>query len=95
MRDEERDWIIYHLAIREKTVTFDDIVRDSGFSPDTVRQSLSRLTNAFLLDISGDTIRVLSIGESVVRCQCRFMKDSPVIFEDGVIKAREHDAEDR
>jgi hypothetical protein len=93
MKDEDRDWIIYHLAIREKNTRLDDLVRDSGFSRDLVRESVERLEKGFLLDISGECIRALGVGESMVRCQCRFMKDSPIIVENGVIRARKPDRE--
>lgn len=87
MKEEDRDWIIYHLAIRTARSSFADLVRDSGFSDDVVRDSVFRLEKKFLLDVSGDEIRGLSIGESLVRCQCRYMKDSPVVIENGVVRA--------
>lgn len=88
MNDEDRDWIIYHLAIRSAQTRIGDLVRDSGFSENLVRDSVSRLEGGFLLEVSGEDVRGLSVGESLVRCQCRFMKDSPVDFENGVIRAR-------
>jgi hypothetical protein len=88
MKEEDRDWIIYHLAIRTAHSRFGDLVRESGFSEDLVRDSVSRLEKNFLVEVAGDKIRGLSVGESLVRCQCRYMEDSPVSFEDGIIRAR-------
>ena len=88
MRDEERDWEIYHAFQDGKTRTAGDLAA-LGYARGDVEASLSRLEKAFLVERSGDAVRVLSFQESLLLCQMANDRDSPICIEKGVIRARQ------
>ena len=87
MRDEERDWEIYHALHDGKTRTAGDLVA-RGYARGDVEASLSRLEKAFLVERSGDEVRVLSFQESLLLCQMTHEEGCPLFLENGVIRAR-------
>ena len=89
MRDEEIDWAIYHALQDGKSRTDGDLVA-LGYDRGDVEASLSRLEKSFLVERSGDAVRVLSFQESLLLCQMANDRDSPICIENGVIRARQH-----
>ena len=88
MKEEDADWQIYHLIAQKSTVTAGELVKESGLDAAVVDASLSRLDHNLLINRTGSTVRVLSVGESLIKCQAKYDNDSRYVIEDGVIKAR-------
>lgn len=60
----------------------------AGLAEDIVRASLLRLENALLVSGRDGSYSVLSPSEMLIRCQARYDKYCPVVFENGVITVR-------
>jgi hypothetical protein len=88
VKEEDADWLIYHLIAQKSTVTAEELVRESGLDAAAVDASLARLDHNLLINRTGSDIRVLSIGESLVKCQVKYDNELPYGIENGVIKAR-------
>lgn len=88
MKEEDADWLIYHLIVKEPSTTVEGLVVLSGLDPRTVDASLERLESYFLIKRDGGKLRALNIGESLIRCQVKYSDDLPYTIENGVIKER-------
>lgn len=89
MKEEDADWLIYHLLVKEPSIsTEEDLVTASGLDPSAVDASLKRLERYLLIEQVEGTVRVLSFGEALIRCQIKYSKDLPYTMENGVIKQR-------
>jgi len=88
VKEEDADWLIYHLIAKEPATTVEGLVILSGFDPGTVAASLERLERYLLVERSGGKLRVLNFGESLIRCQVKYSDDLPYTIENGVIKER-------
>ncbi len=89
MKDEDTDWVVYHLIAQEPGITAEGLVDKSGLDGAIVAASLDRLDRSFLINRTGTQVRVLSVGEAMVKCQAKYDTTLPYIIEDGVIKPRE------
>ena len=88
MRDEEFDWAIYCLISRGTATTRESINDILNLDLDTIEDSLRRLEQSLLIGREGTKLRVLSISESIVCCQAKYEKDTPIYVEDGLIKVK-------
>jgi DeoR/GlpR family transcriptional regulator of sugar metabolism len=89
VREEDLDWAIYHRIPETGGVTVENLVAATGFEADAVTRSLERLERYLLVRRSGETVRLLSIQESLIECQCRYAKEElPFVIENGVVKAK-------
>jgi len=88
VKEEDADWLIYHLIAQKSSVTAEELVQESGLDAAAVDASLLRLDHNLLISRTGSEARVLSIGESLIKCQAKYDNELPYIIEDGVIKAR-------
>ena len=89
MKDEEVDWILYHVIAGKTSCTAGELAEQTGFSGDTVDSSVRRLLQAMLVaQGEGGVIRALSLHESFLMCESRFAEDCPFTIEDGVIRPR-------
>lgn len=88
VKDEDVDWMIYHLVAQKSKSTADELVTASGIAAPEVTGSLERLVHYLLIERDGDTFRALSISEALLKCQIKNIRDSPVTIENGVIKMR-------
>jgi hypothetical protein len=88
VKEEDADWLIYHLIVQEPATTVEGLVILSGFDPGTVAASLERLERYLLVERSGGKLRVLNFGESLIHCQVKYSDDLPYTIENGVIKER-------
>ena len=88
MKEEDADWQIYHLIAQKSTVTAEELVKESGLDAAVVDASLARLDHNLLISRTGSTVRVLSVGEALIKCQAKYDNELPYVIEDGVIKAR-------
>ncbi|ABN57450.1 MULTISPECIES: hypothetical protein [Methanoculleus] len=88
MREEDLDWAVYHRIPKTDGITVEGLVAATGFEPGAVTASLERLEHHLLVRRSGKTVRLLSIQESLIECQCRHTReDLPFVIENGVIRA--------
>ncbi len=92
MREEDLDWAIYHLIPETGGIAVGDLAAATGFDPGVVTASLERLKRYLLVRQAGETVRLLSIQESLIECQCRHTaEDLPFVIENGVIRAKRRD----
>ena len=88
MKEEDADWVIYHLMVKEPSISAEDLVTVSGLDPCVVDASLGRLERYLLIERTEGKLRVLNFGEALIRCQIKYSDDLPYTFENGVIKER-------
>lgn len=88
MKDEEADWLIYHLVARGPSVTAEDLASASGLDPSAIAGSLERLERNLLIEKKEGRVRVLTIGEALLLCQIKYSQDLPYAIENGVIRMR-------
>lgn len=88
MKEEDADWLIYHLLVKEPSVSAEYLVTASGLDPCAVEASLKRLERYLLIEYKDGKVRALSFGEALIHCQVKYSKDLPYTIENGVIKQR-------
>jgi len=92
VREEDLDWAVYHGIPETGSITVEDLVAATGIEPGAVTASLERLERYLLIRQAGETVRLLSIQESLIECQCLHTSDDlPFVIENGVIKAKRRD----
>ena len=90
MREEEIDWSIYHIIAYKNSASIDEISSKSGFENEIITESLKRLESNCLIRYEGEKAGLLSVHEMLLKCRIKHAvcdPDSPVIIENGVIKA--------
>jgi DNA-binding MarR family transcriptional regulator len=90
VKEEDADWLIYHLITQKSEITAGELADESGLDAAAVAASLDRLDHYLLIDRTGGKNRVLSVGESLVKCQAKYDNELPYVIENGVIKARKN-----
>jgi hypothetical protein len=88
VKDEDADWMVYHLIATETATTLDALVERCGLDAETVGASLARLERYLLIERAGPGIRALTFGESLIRNQLRYCNDLPFVIENGLIKEK-------
>jgi hypothetical protein len=88
VKEEDVDWVIYHLIVKEPSISADGLVTASGLDPSVVDASLNRLERYLLIEQTDGKLRVLNFGEALIRCQIKYSEDLPYTLENGVIKER-------
>jgi hypothetical protein len=88
VKEEDADWLIYHLIVREPSISAEGLVTASGLDPCAVDASLKRLERYLLIEQKEEKVRALSFGEALILCQVTYSKDLPYTIENGVIKQR-------
>jgi hypothetical protein len=88
VKEEDADWLIYHLIVKEPAITVERLVVLSGLDPGTINASLERLERYLLIERDGKKLRALSFGEALIHCQVKYSEDLPYTIENGVIKER-------
>ena len=88
MKEEDADWVIYHIIVQEPSITVEGLISASGLDPCVVDASLRRLERYLLIERTEGKLRVLNFGEALIRCQVKYSKDLPYTIENGVIKER-------
>ena len=87
MQDEDIDWSVYHALLDGKACTMQDLA-GIGYDPFLIDESVSRLEKYHLVERAGDSVRVLSVQESLLLCQAENDETCPFIVENGIIRAR-------
>jgi hypothetical protein len=88
VKDEHIDWLIYHLIEPTGSITAEELIKKSGLDPAKVMESILRLENNLLVEQCKGSIRQLSFGESLIRCQVRYDPSLPYTIENGIIKEK-------
>lgn len=88
MKEQDKDWLVYHLIPQCGQVTDTTIATESGLSLADVRISLERLERYCLIEVQGDTVRLLSFGEALIKNNVKYEEGLPFVIENGVIKER-------
>jgi predicted transcriptional regulator len=88
VKKEETDWLIYHHIAHETAGTVKSLVEATGIDAPEVRASLERLERYLLIEITDGKARVLSVWESILKCQMRDPDDFPLTLENGIVKLR-------
>jgi len=89
VREEDRDWQIYHIIAEKSGITVDEICNVTCTKKDVAEDSLARLHKYKLISRAGDACAVKSIQEMLVAAELeRAMQGSSMYMENGVIKVR-------
>ena len=89
MREEERDWQIYHIIAEKPGITVDEVCSVACTKKTIAEDSVNRLQKFKLISRKGDAYAVKSIQEMLITAELeRAMKDSPIYMENGVIKVQ-------
>jgi hypothetical protein len=88
MKEEDIDWMIYHIIARKPAFITGDLASASRLDAAAVESSLARLRKALLIEQTNDTVRALSFGESLIKTQVKYSDDLPFEIVDGVIKEK-------
>jgi hypothetical protein len=88
VKQEDTDWLVYHLIPPGASSTTEVLVRKSGLDPSVIEESLARLERYCLIERNGGKVRVLTFGESLIHNQIHYEKDLPFTIENGVIKEK-------
>jgi predicted transcriptional regulator len=91
VKNEDIDWLIYHLLVLNETAAPEDLASKSGLDLSAVTASLQRLEKKILTEMTGGRVHVISLVESLIRCQVRYDADLPYTIENGVIKPKKKD----
>jgi hypothetical protein len=87
VRDENLDWEIYHLLTDGKAGTLQALT-SLGYDPRLLEESVRRLEKYSLIERAGDSVRPLSLQESLLLCQAKNDGTCPFVVENGVIRPR-------
>jgi len=88
VKEEDADWVIYHLLVQEPSISVEGLVTASGLDACVIDASLERLERYLLIERTEGKLRVLNFGEALIRCQVKYSQDLPYTIENGVIKER-------
>ncbi|MFA5295117.1 MAG: hypothetical protein WC382_06340 [Methanoregulaceae archaeon] len=88
MKNEDRDWQVYHILADIPDQDEETLSGKAGCTRDVVEASLSRLEAAFLVGKGQAGWRVLSIPETILCSQARYDTSAPFSIENGVIRVR-------
>jgi hypothetical protein len=88
VKEADVDWLVYHQLPAGAPVAPDILADRCGLAMPEVEASLVRLERSCLVERTGNTVRLLSFGEALIRNQCKYEKDLPFVIENGVIKEK-------
>jgi Mn-dependent DtxR family transcriptional regulator len=88
VKEEDRDWLVYHLIPESAPVTAGALAAKCGLGIPEVDASLARLERSCLVERDGTSVRLLSFGEALIKNQVKYEKDLPFTIENGVIREK-------
>jgi hypothetical protein len=91
VKEEDRDWLVYHQVPEGAEVTLETLATRCGLGIPDVELSLTRLERSCLVERNGGSVRLLSFGEALIRNQVKYEEDLPFTIENGVIKAKKRE----
>jgi hypothetical protein len=91
VREEEQDWLVYcHIAARER-ITVAELESATGLPRPAVEASAARLVQGLIVERDGESLRAMTVGESLAKCHINHSESSPIVIENGVIRVRKED----
>ena len=91
MKEEDVDWLVYHQLPEGTAVTTDTLAAQCRLGIPEVDASLARLERSCLVERTGDSVRLLSFGEALIRNQMKYEEDLPFTIKNGVISAKKRE----
>jgi hypothetical protein len=91
MKDEDLDWLVYHLISGGQAATVPALLASTGQDEQAILESLRRLESGFLIDASGETVRALSLQECLLMSQCKFDRSLPFTVKNGVVRMKKQE----
>lgn len=88
MKPEDVDWLVYHRIPENAVITEKELLESCGLDAADLTRSLARLESSCLVERCEGGVRMLNVGEALIRNQCKYEPDLPYTIENGVIKAR-------
>jgi len=88
VKEEDLDWLIYHLLAYEPGQDIVALSGNSGCSNGEVAASLARLEKVLLIERCEEGYRIRSIQEMLLSCQSMYDNTSSFIIENGIIRER-------
>lgn len=88
MREEDLDWLVYHLLRDDTLQDSDQLAARAGCPGEELAASLERLESSLLIVREGTGYRVLSLPEFMLASQARYDPSAPFVIEGGVIRER-------
>lgn len=88
MREEDLDWLVYHLLKDGTLQDRDQLAARAGCPGEELVASLARLESLFLIVRERAWYRVLSVQEFILASQARHDPSAPFVIEGGVIRER-------
>jgi len=88
VKDEEIDWLVYHQVAGHEGIERGALAEACGIPERTIGDSLQRLQQSLLIELRENRIYLLSINESLIRCQIKYDQSLPFTVENGVIRAK-------
>ncbi len=88
MKEEDIDWLVFHLVDTRAATTHPGLVVETGLTGEEIEASIERLVGAMLLEVRGETIVTLSLQEMLIRNQCRYDQALPFVLENGVVRLK-------
>lgn len=78
--------MVYHIIAWGQAATIPALVEHVGGDRAAVEESVGRLVSYLLIERDGETVRALSVEESILKCQLKNTAGIPLEIENGVIK---------
>ncbi len=88
MKEQDCDWLVYHLLLSGPDQGCDALARKAGCSTEEIAASLRRLEEHLLIEKAGEEYRVLSIHEMLLKCQTRYDESLPFIIEGNTVRMK-------
>jgi hypothetical protein len=88
VREEDLDWDVYHIIAMEGSIAYDELAQMIDQPGNVIRDSVARLERKCLVARMEGGVRVLSVQESIARCQLQHCMDDCMYLDNGVIKVR-------
>jgi hypothetical protein len=88
VREEDLDWLVYHLLLDGTLRDSDRLAARAGCPADELASSLARLESSFLIVRQGTWYRVVSVQEYILFSQARHDPLAAFVFEGGVIREK-------
>ena len=88
MKEEDVDWLVYHQLPDGAPVTIDTLATRCGLGLPDVEASLIRLERSCLVERTEISVRMLTLGEALIKNQVKYEEDLPFTIENGVIREK-------
>jgi len=88
MKEADADWLVYHAIPEGLPATIQELAARTGLGCTEIGESICRLERFCLVERNGDSVRMLSFGEALLRNQVKYEPDLPFTIENGVIREK-------